>query len=240
MIKTRRNPLEVRMTNVHVLMLAFVMAAGVSPRAAQELFRYREYALGASVASVVTASGARETDAKTIHARPAHIQTLDWRRPYIVPAGTVADPVRDVAFSFYDDQLYRIVVTYDRARMEGLTNDDVIATLAAIYGTPARPATGTTRRAVPDDLAWDTTIVAKWENATSLVVLTRNTSLPLFQLVLTSKTTSALARTAVTESLRLDAREAPQRELDRQKKETDDAARAATSAREVNKGAFRP
>jgi hypothetical protein len=31
--------------------------------------------------------------------------------------------VRVVLFSFYDDQLYQIVVTYDRERMEGLTND---------------------------------------------------------------------------------------------------------------------
>jgi hypothetical protein len=228
------------MTNLRVLTLAFVMVVGASPVAAQDLFRYREYALGTSVASVVTASGARGADAKTIHARPVRIQTLEWRTPYVAPAGTVADPVRDVVFSFYDDQLYRIVVTYDRARMEGLTNDDVITSLATAYGAPARPATGTSRGPVPADLAWDTTIVAQWESATSLIVLTRNTSLPLFQLVLTSKATSALARTAARESTRLDAMEAPQRELDRRKKETEDAARAATNAREANKGAFRP
>ena len=193
------------MTHLRVLSLVFVMVVGAGPVAAQELVRYRAYALGTSVAAVVTASGAREADIKTIHARPVRIQTLEWRTPYIVAAGMVADPVRDVVFSFYDDQLYRIVVTYDRARMEGLTNDDVIATLEAIYGAPARPATGTARGSVPADLAWDTTVVAQWENAAALIVLTRNTSLPLFQLVLTSKTTSALALAAVTESLRLDA-----------------------------------
>ena len=227
------------MTNPRVLILAFVMVVSANPVAAQGGFHYREYRLGTSLASVIAISDGREADSKTIHIRPARIQTFEWRAPYMLRTGIAADPVRDVLFSFYDDQLYRVVVNYDRARTDGLTNEDVIAALSAIYGAPVRPATGTPRESLPASLRSDTIIVAQWEDASSLVLLTRST-LPLFQLSLMSKATSGLASAAIAEALRLDALEAPQRELDRRHKATADAAGAAANTRETNKGAFRP
>jgi hypothetical protein len=59
-------------------------------------------------------------------------------------------------------------------------------------------------------------------------------------LVLISRTLKPRARTAMEEALRLDAQEAPQRELDQQKKEAADAGVASQKARAVNKAAFRP
>ena len=44
--------------------------------------------------------------------------------------------MHDVQFSFYDDQLYQVVVSYDRERMEGLTDADVVESLSATYGVP--------------------------------------------------------------------------------------------------------
>ena len=46
---------------------------------AQDMARYRVYALESNVASVIAASGAPSADAKTIHKRPATIQELQWR-----------------------------------------------------------------------------------------------------------------------------------------------------------------
>jgi hypothetical protein len=48
------------------------------------------------------------------------------------------------------------------------------------------------------------------------------------------------ARKAQAEAERLDAREAPRRELERQKKENDDGLAAIEKTRAVNKKAFRP
>jgi hypothetical protein len=150
--------------------------------------------------------------------------------------------VRDVRFSFYDDQLYRVLVTYDRDRMEGLTNDDVIASLSATYGVPLLRNQRAAHGALPADLhAGATTVVAQWEDATSLLTLTRETTFsPQLQLVLVSKTLNPRARAAIKEALRLDTQEAPQRELDQHKKEVADASVAGQKARVLNKPAFRP
>ena len=105
---------------------------------AQDLARYRTYTLGDTVASVVGASGADSSDVKTVHERPRLMQELEWRAAY----GEGADPVRTLVFSFVDDALYQIAVTYDRDRMTGLTDKDVIEGLTATYGVPTRGARG--------------------------------------------------------------------------------------------------
>src|SRR4029453_9390045 len=100
---------------------------------AQSLSRYRAYALESSLTSIVKASGAREADLKTLHDRPARIQELEWRATYVSPGNAVPDPVPSILFPFFDDQLYRMVVTYDHDRMEGLTDGDVLDSVSAAY-----------------------------------------------------------------------------------------------------------
>jgi hypothetical protein len=58
--------------------------------------------------------------------------------------------------------------------------------------------------------------------------------------VLISKRLSALAWSTTREALRLDANEAPQREVDRQTKALSDARVTQEKARAVNKAAFKP
>jgi hypothetical protein len=214
--------------------LGFVL--GGQPVVGQTPFKYRGHALGSSVASVVTMSGARVSDTKTPHERAARIQEIEWRAPYVLSGTQLADPVRDVLFRFYDDQLFQVVVTYDRDRMEGLTNDDLIELLSATYGVPLLVH----RRTPRTDAPAEATIVARWEDAASLLTLTRSTSSPEFQLVLISKTLHARANSAIKEALRLDAVEAPQRELDQRERDVADARAATAKARVVNKAAFKP
>jgi hypothetical protein len=226
------------MTSMRPLAIVSLVVLGASPVAAQQMSRYRDYALESSVASVATISGARESDTKTLHERPAKIQELEWRAPYVRSGAEMADPVRDVLFSFYNDQLYRIVVTYERDRMEGLRNDDVIGSLSATYGAPLLGKV--TRSALPADVPADSVVVARWEDPVSLMILTRDIYTPQFQLLLISKTLNARARAAISAALRLDIKEAPQRELDQRKKEVADAREASQKARVTNKAAFRP
>jgi hypothetical protein len=206
----------------------------------QAPFQYREYALGSSVASVMKISNTRRDDIKTLHERPARIQELEWRAPYVSSGTELADPVQDVLFSFVDDELYQIVVSYDRERMEGLTNDDVIESISATYGVPLLRHARVARETLADAPV-ETTVVAQWEDAASVLTLTRDTYSPQqFQLVLISKTLNQRARAAIKEAVRLDTKEAPQRERDLRTKEVADARAAGQKARVVNKAAFKP
>jgi hypothetical protein len=83
-------------------------------------------------------------------------------------------------------------------------------------------------------------VLARWENAESLLTLVRGSYNPEFQLILVSKPLSARARNAVREANRLDAIEAPRREAEQRKKDAGDASAARDKTRIVNKAAFRP
>ena len=205
----------------------------------QDMSRYRDYVLEGSLDSVVAASGARTADAKTLHERPAKIQQLEWRAPYVDSRNTMADPVREISFGFYNDALYQVIVTYDRDRTEGLTNSDVVESLSTAYGAPSL-ASPRTRTSPPAGLFADSIVLARWENAESLLTLVRGSYTPEFQLILVSKPLSMRARTAVREAIRLDAIEAPRREAEQRKKEAGDASAARDKTRIANKAAFRP
>jgi hypothetical protein len=229
---------EVSMTSIRGIAVTTVVALlSVEALVAETPFQYRDYALASSVASVMKISNTREDRVKTLHDRPARIQELEWRAPYVSSGTELADPVRDILFSFFDDQLYQIVVTYDRDRIEGLTNDDLMETLSATYGVPLLRHS---RAAAPADRAEDATVVARWEDAATIVTLTRGTYSPQVRLVLHSKTLNAPARAAITEALRLDTQQAPQREQDQRNKEVADARVASQKTRVVNKAAFKP
>jgi hypothetical protein len=230
------------MTKVRTVIVASTVAVafGAAPLVAQRLSQYRGYALGSSVASVVEISGARASDSRTLHERPARIQELEWRSPSTRSATVAVDPVRDVLFSFYDDQLYRIVVTYDRERMDGLTNEDVVESISATYGAPLLPQIKRTFSTPAGGLAGEPVVVAEWEDAGSRMTLTRGTFWPQFQLVMISKTLHPLAVAAIKDARLLEKQEAPQRELAQRRKDAADAAGVSQKARVVNKAAFRP
>ena len=61
-----------------------------------------------------------------------------------------------------------------------------------------------------------------------------------FRAVVSSPPLEALARVADAQAVKLDEREAPERENARQKKAADDARASQEKARLVNKAAFRP
>jgi hypothetical protein len=206
---------------------------------AQDTSGYRIYVLESTLESVVAASGARATDATTLHERPASIQELQWRAPYVNSRSTLADPVRQIVFTFYNDALYQVVVNYDRDRTEGLTNSDIIESVSAAYGVPVL-ASATTRASPPPEAFPNSIVLARWENAESVLTLVRGPYAPEFQLILVSKALSTRARGAIREAIRLDAIEAPRRKAEQRKKEASAARDARDKTRDTNKAAFRP
>ena len=226
------------MISARPLVIAVGLILGGQVAAAQDLSRYRAHVLGSSLESVVAASGARADQAKTLHKRPATIQELEWRAPYVDSRDTQADPVRTISFTFYNDALYQVIVNYDRDRTEGLTNNDIVESLSAAYGV-ATLASARTRTRPPAEAFFDGVVVARWEDAESLLTLVRGSYAPDFQLILISKPLSARARSAIREALRLDAIEAPRREAEQRKKDAGDVSAALEKTRIVNKAAFR-
>ena len=224
------------MTPARVLFIAAVLAFTTQLGSAQDLSRYRAYVLDSSLESVATASGARGADAKTLHERPAKIQELEWRSPYSSSGAALADPVRGAIFSFCNDALYQVIVNYDRDRTSGLTDSDIIDSLKALYGEPVlRSARNRPPSAFPDAV-----VLAQWDSPASSLTLLRDAHSMEFQLVLASKALSTQARTAIREAARLDALEAPRRELEERQRQVADAADARDKIRQTNKAAFRP
>ena len=227
------------MNSTRPLLIAVGLILGCQLAVAQDMSRYRAYVLESSLDSVAAASGARTADAKTLHERPATIQQLEWHAPYVDSRNTLADPVREISFTFYNDALYQVIVNYDRDRTDGLTNSDIVESLSTAYGVPTL-ASARTRTSPPAEAFPDSIVLARWENAESLLTLVRGSYAPEFQLILVSKLLSTRARSAVREAIRLDAIEAPRREAEQRKKEAGDASAARDKTRIANKAAFRP
>ncbi len=150
------------------------------------------------------------------------------------------DPVEQVVFSFYNDQLFRVVVDYGRSRTEGMTDADMVEAISTLYGTPLNRISGAARVAARVE-SESGSAVARWGDADHAAVLYRTSSYRnAFRLIVNDSPLQELAAKAQTEAMRLDQQEAPRREIARQQKERDDARAAAEKARTENKEGFRP
>jgi hypothetical protein len=180
------------------------------------------------------------SDVVRIHARPALIQDVRWTTSFFI-GDTIEpqnDPVEHIVFSFVDDQLFRLAIDYERTRTEGMTDADMIAALSGRYGAstpkPAKPS-------IFDRAGIETSKhVAQWSDGDVMVVLSRSAFTGAFQLVVTSAQLDALALKATAEAVRLERREAPERDAASREQDADDARLAKEKARLANKAAFKP
>ena len=216
----------------------FIMAAQSVD--AQEGVRYRDFALGSDVATVAKLAGAPLSDVKLVHERPAVMQELEWRPRYVSGDMTrQTDPVKLMVFRFYEGQLVSVTVDYDRYKTEGMSDADMIDAITSAYGPVSKVLPAPNRISLLSYGVADEP-VAIWQDTESSVTLLRVAYPASFKLVVTSTRLDNLARTASTEAVRLDAKEAPQREAARQQKESDEALAALKKAKTENKAVFRP
>ena len=213
----------------------------------QDLSMYREFQFGTSLLAVAKQAHLKPSEATAIHQYPALIQELRWySRTYSAPPSQ-ADAVRDILFSFYNGELFRIVVTYDKDRTEGMTAEDLVEAVSVIYGTSTRPAAeivlsstylyNSGEKSISDR---SEKVIARWEDSQYSHNLFHTPFQNTFGLIMYSKRLDALARVAIVESSRLDRQEAPRRELERQKKKDEDTRSRQEEARRANKAPFRP
>ena len=202
----------------------------------QDLSKYSIFSFGMSLADLSTWIDQKPTEANLIHQRPAVIQELTWWPP--LASGTRrAEPVRQILFSFYNGELYRILVTYDRYVTEGLPAEDMVRTMSAKYGTATRPTaeinfpTNETGEYGPTEK-----VIVRWEDSRYSFNLFRSPLSNTFGLVMFSKRLEAQAEAAIAKSLKLEGQEDPQKEVARVKREADDLE----TSRQKNIKAFLP
>jgi hypothetical protein len=210
--------------------------------AAQDLSRYRDVPFGSTVASVVAVTRTGADAVKALHQRPSLIQELQWRPQYALgrAAGGI-DPAQQITFRFYDDQLFSIMVVYEARLVQGLTNEDIIEAVSAVYGPAMRTAAASLGPALaPPGAINGSTAIASWQSADHRFTLMREVYPATFRLVGVSKGLEPLARAAETEAVRLDKEEAPRREAERALVEAQRKAAAEDTTRATNKSEFRP
>jgi hypothetical protein len=182
----------------------------------QDLSKYRNFSFGMNTATVLNLAEEKPGELATIHEQPALIQELSWYPPLPFASPRPAEPVQKVLFSFYNGELYKMVVTYDGDAIKGLTNEDMIRILAAKYGTATRPATEVS---VPSDDSYGAkeNVIARWEDPQYSLNLFRSSMLDTFEIVLSAKALDSKAAAAISESVKLELQEAPQKEAARVK-----------------------
>lgn len=220
------------MKTIRSFILCLVMLLAMVPMLrAQDFSKYRNFSFGTSLATVLKHTGQKLADVKVTHSRPALIQELIWWPPKLPGTSYQPDSVEQMFFSFYNGELYKISVTYDRDSTKGLTADDMVKSIAAKYG----PAT---YFALPMDFSTNESQqpVASWDDSQYSLNLFRSRFTGGFELVIYSQRVNAEAELALAEGVNLDKQEEPRREAERLKKETEDLE----VARQKNQKSFRP
>jgi hypothetical protein len=229
------------MINTRSLVISISLAALFMPLIhAQDLSSYRGFQLGMNLLEVAKKADVKPSEAKAIYQRPAVIQELEWRPQNSYSTSTQGDPVREVLFSFCDDELYRILVSYDKQRTEGLTDEDLIEGISKNYGTPTTPVAKIISSSPSQVYSDSEKVLARWEDAQVSFSLFRFSYGSAPGMLVLSKRLDALAQVAIVEASRLNEQEAPQREIDRQKQQDDEERAARQKARPASKANFRP
>ncbi len=211
---------------------------GMSALSAETFSNYRGLQFGMNLSAAAKEAGTKPTFARLIHQRPALIQEMDWQPRAAVPADPAkVDPVRDGLLYFFNGELFRIVVAYDRYKIQGMSPEDMIEGISATYGAATKPVVEIPYHSIYGETA---PVLARWEDSEYSYNLVRTGDRSSFAMILYSKRLDTLAQAAIVESGRLDTQEAPQRESAKVKKREDEERLVLEKARSVNKPNFRP
>lgn len=217
--------------------LVWFTAASLTALAA-DLSRYRDFELGTDLPTVTSRIiGGSVSQPKLIQSRPALIQELDWSPRSLGPSPK-AESVEGVVFSFYNGTLFGIAVKYYRYATEGLTTEDFVEAISAMYGPPTKlpPAVKPEKESYGEQEE----TVARWEDPQYRFDLLRASYGPAYTLVGILKSLEVPVQAANLEAKRLDDLEAPQRDAARAAAEQNARATALEKARLANKAKFRP
>ncbi len=181
-----------------VIVVALCLAASSATLlSAQTRLRYRTYEMGDDLRTIAQQIGAPSPPAVGVPRPLGVVEELRWRAEY-VRRGTASsgDPVARLVFSFYEDQLYRIVIDYAPDRTEGMTEADLVTAVSRVYGPPAK-------RSQPPDRAGsyqlaDDVLIAEWTESANQLALLTVPGQSAFRMIVSSSRLEALARATAT------------------------------------------
>lgn len=202
---------------------------------AQNFSTYRDFSFGMSLVELESRVDSQDLQAKLIQTRPSVLQEVTWWPWGSEGSAVQGEGLWQVHFRFHNGQLYRMLAIYDRHATRGLTSEDMIEAISTQYGPATRP---NIEISFPTNGSYRSTekVIAQWDDSQYSHTLFRSSLSGAFGLVMVSKRLDEQAELAITESAKLEGQEGPQKEIARQKKETNDWE----VARQKNKKAFRP
>ena len=215
--------------------LCGVLLLMVSMLRAQDFSKYRNFSLGTNLAAVLKHTDQRLVDVKATHDGSLLSQELTWHPANGIGVSYRSESVDELVFSFYKGELYKMLVTYERASTEGLTADDMVKSISAKYG-PATTVALEIDSAGNEQYEVRQKPVASWEDSQYSFNLVRSSFSNAFELVIYTKRVNAEADAALAQAVKVDLQEAPQKAVEREKKEADDRE----VMRQRNQKSFRP
>jgi hypothetical protein len=201
---------------------------------AQNLSKYRSFSLGTNLATILKHTDQALVDVKATHEGSVLFQELRWRPASGIGVSQRWESVDELVFSFYKGELYNMVVNYGRAATEGFTADDMVKSISAKYG-PATSVALETEATANEPYSARGKPLASWEDSQYSLNLLRTSYSNAFELVIYSRRVAAEADAALAQVVKVDEQEAPQKAIERQKKE----AEAIELTRQKNQKSFR-
>ena len=224
-----------------VALVACLVALSVAMLSAQDRSRYRDYRIGDDLQNIAEQSGTVPPTARIIPRDPAVLQELEWRPQYFRGVPQPTDAVSRITFGFYDDQLFRIVVDYDRLRTEGMTEADMVGAISEIYGPPSRRAGVIHAIAAKDSDQDADLLVACWDGTEYSVTLLGVQDSSAFRLIVASTRLGTLAQVAGAGAVPRDSHDRPRRDASPRLNDDEDGPSAEfKKARLANRAAFKP
>jgi len=232
---TKTLPMNRRLMSVCACMVVF----SIPLMSAQDRSQYRDYRIGDDLRAIAEQSGLTPPMARIIPPEPAGLQELAWRPHYGRGAPRQSDAVARVTFGFYNDQLFRIVIDYDRLRTAGMTEADMVEAISETYGPRSRRVVST--RAVTKRAGQGADfLVAVWEDTDYSVTLLRMPDHSAFRMIVASTRLETLAQAAGAGTVRFDLHEAPDPDVPACTTDDEDGHSIQHKARLANKAAFKP
>jgi hypothetical protein len=227
------------MINARLLTIPLVcVALSGSLLNAQDFSKYRGLQFGMNISAAAKHLGAKATEMRISHKRPDLIQEMDWEPRSLALADPVSsDPVKEALLGFFNGELFRIIVTYDRSKIEGMTADDMVEAISLTYGAATRPKT---EIAYHSNYAEVAPVIARWTRAEYSYDLVRTGDQASFAMVLYSTRLDALAQASIIQAVRIEAQDAPRLELEKEKKRENEERLLTEKARSINRPNFRP
>ena len=156
---------------------------------------YRTYRMGDALLTISRQIGLLSPATSAPHV-VSPVLEVTWRARHVRRGGTPSsDPVALLLFSFYDDQLFRIVIDYAPRQTEGMTEADMVAAVSKLYGVPEK------RTDPPSPVGSNPidSVVAQWTDGELQVALLAVRGRTAFRMIVWSAPLEMLARAAGAE-----------------------------------------